>query len=353
MRTFRESLRLVFCLSCLVSLCVDSGHAEGQGFGSDKREAQIEEWKQREIHIFGTVVDQNADPVSNAEVLLHWQEFSTRFPGPIKKMWIKTDEHGKWQFKQKAMRATVREARCAGYAFSMKQQDFAGITSEDLKNNRTSPAKPIVLRLHKIGESVFLITDAADLARASVERPVAKRFDLFRRKTLPIVDATKQPQGSFYADLEIRVEHQGTNGAWRVAYRTPGDGDGLIVTNALLFEAPASGYVSECVLDGLHDQDFPRYLYLRTRAPAVYSRFDMSYNLRPDSCVVSYELASNPYGTHSLEPDAEIEPLWQLRERLTKEARAEITAGKRLNKADLPKLVKEAKDKVEKDKGKQ
>jgi hypothetical protein len=78
----------------------------------------------------------------------------------------------------------------------------------------------------------------------------------------------------------------------------------------------------------------------------------MSYSLRPDSCVVSYESASNPYGARSLEPNAELEPLWQLREQLTKEARAEIMDGKRPNKADLPKLVKEAKEKAGKDKGK-
>ena len=169
---------------------------------------------------------------------------------------------------------------------------------------------------------------------------------------MPIAAITNQSQAASYSDLEIRVEPHGTNGGWRVAYRTPGSGDGLLVTNALLFEAPASGYVSESVLDGARDQDFPRYLYLRTRTPAVYTRFDMTYSLRPDSCVVSYESASNPYGTRSLEPDAELEPLWQLREQLTKDARAEITAGKRLNKADLPKLVKAAKEKAEKDKAK-
>lgn len=67
--------------------------------------------------------------------------------------------------------------------------------------------------------------------------------------------------------------------------------------------------------------------------------------LRPDSCVVSYESASNPYSTRRLEPDVTLEPLWQLRERLTKDARSEITAGKRLNKADLPKFIQEAKEK--------
>jgi hypothetical protein len=155
------------------------------------------------------------------------------------------------------MRATVREARCDGYVFSMKQQDFGGITSDDLKNNRTSPTERIIVRLHRTGEPVFLVTDADELARSSAGHPVAKRFDLFRRKTLPIAEATNQPPAMFYSDLEIRLENSGTSGVWRVAYRTPGNGDGLIVTNALLFEAPASGYVSECVLDGAPRSGLP------------------------------------------------------------------------------------------------
>ncbi len=347
MKITRANLGLILCLSGLISLSADLARSEGLGtVAEDKREAEIEQWKRREIHIYGAVVDQNDEPVGGAEVLLHWQEFSTPFPGPMSKRWITTDEHGKWEFRQRAMRATVREARRDGYVFSMKQQDFGGITSDDLKNNRTSPTRRIVVRLHKTGESVFLMTDAAELARSSAGHPAAKRFDLFRRKTLPIAEATNQPQSAFYADLEIRLENIGTTGAWRVTYRTSENGDGLIATNALLFEAPASGYVSEYVLDGVHDQDFPRYLYLRTRAPSVYTRFDMSYSLRPDSCVVSYESASNPYGDRSLEPNAELEPLWQLREQLTKEARAEIMAGNRPNKADLPKVIRAAKEKT-------
>lgn len=310
----------------------------------EKRAREIDELRRREINAYGMVVDQNKNPVKGAEVLISWEEFTIPFPGPMRKTWVKTDDQGLWEFRQRAWRASVREASCDGYVFNMKQQDFGGITSDDLKNNRTSPTNRIVVRLHKTGEPVFLVTDAAELARPSAGYPVAKRFDIFRRKTLPIAEATNQSPAMFYSDMEIRVEPHGTNGAWRVFYRTPGDGDGLIVTNALLFEAPASGYVSECVLVGLHDRDFPRYLYLRSRTPALYSRFDMSYSLRPDSCVVSYDSVSNPYGTRSLEPDAELEPLWQLQERLEKEARAEIMTGKRLNKADLPKLVKEAQD---------
>ncbi len=283
--------------------------------------------------------------------MMHWEEFSAS-PAPIQKKWIKTDGNGEWDFKVKAVYVNAWEARRDGYLFSRLQQK-SSLRTDDIENNRTSPTNRVVLRLHKLSDPTFLVQEDGRLGRATAEMPVATFFDIFQKKTLPIAEATNRPQGSFHADLEIRVEQQGPNGAWRVTYRTPVTGDGLIVTNALLFEAPAAGYASECVLDGVHDQDFPRYVYLRTRTPALYSRFDMNYSLRPDSCVVSYESSSNPYGMRSLEPNAELESLWQLREQLTKEARVEITAGRRLNKSDLPKLVKEAKEKANKDNLKQ
>lgn len=348
--------------TAIVFLCVGmvlfsgksaQGKDENQSVSAEaKRAREIEELRRREIHGYGRVIDQNGTPVEGAQVLLSWEEFTIPFPGPVKDEWITCDKDGSWEFKKKAITMCVLDAKKDGFVFSRLQQDKT-YRSDDLINNRTSPTNRIVLRLHRLSDPTFLVKQDGRLGRATPETPLARQFDIFQKKTMPIAVSTNQPQAAFCPDLEIRVERQTTNGSWRIAYRTPGSGDGLIVTNKLLFEAPASGYVSECVLDGIHDQDFPRYLYLRTRIPAVYTRFDMNYSLRPDSCVVSYESSSNPYGARSLEPDTELEPLWQLREQLTKDARTEITAGRRLNKADLPKLVKEAKDKPEKDKGKQ
>lgn len=352
MRLYPITNALLLCVTAMVaSGNLSAAKADQSPSLEEKRARESDELKRREIHAYGMVIDQDGTPVEGAQVLISWEEFTIPFPGPVKDRWILSNKDGLWEFDKKAITMCVLDAKKDGYLFSRLQQDRT-YKSDDLRNNRTSPNNRVVLRLHKLSDPTFLVKQDGRLGRATPETPLARQCDLFQKKTMPIATGTNQLQPAFYTDLEIRVEPHGTNGAWRVAYRTPGAGDGLIVNNALFFEAPASGYVSECVLAGVHDQDFPRYLYLRTRTPAVYTRFDMNYSLRPDSCVVSYESASNPYGSRSLEPDAELEPLWRLRERLTKEARAEITAGRRLNKADLAKLVKEAKDEAEKDKGK-
>lgn len=349
----RINYTTIFLLFCACAICLPgSGSCDSDGgqaiSAEQKRRSIVEGLKQKQIHVYGKVVDQDGTPVADSEVMIHWEEFSSS-PVPVQKKWVKVDRNGEWDFKAKAVYVNAWEAKKDGYLFSRLQQK-SSLRSDDIENNRTSPTNRVILRLHKLSDSTFLVKQDGRLGRATPETPLARQFDIFQKKTMPIAASTNQSQAALYPDLVIRVERQTTNGVWRVAYRTPGTGDGLIVTNALLFEAPASGYVAECVLDGVHDQDFPRYLYLRTRTPAVYTRFDMNYSLRPDSFVVSYESSSNPYGARSLEPDTELEPLWQLREQLTKDARTEITAGRRLNKADLQKLVKEAKDKADKGK---
>jgi hypothetical protein len=225
----------------------------------------------------------------------------------------------------------------------MMQQDFSGFSSDDLKNNRTNPSARIILRLHKLGEPVFLLTDEADLVRAGNEGSRARQFDIYRRKTLASAEAKNQPSTMFYPDIEFQIEPHDSTGPWRVKYRTPRDGDGIIASSKLLFEAPITGYQTEVILEGIMGQDFPSYLYLKSRVPAVYSRLDLGHFTRPDSCAVTYELCSNPYGTKSLEPNAELEPLWQLREQLTQQARSELSAGRLLDKMLLPGLIKEAK----------
>ena len=314
-----------------------------QTVGQKKRDSIIEGLKKKQIHVYGKVLDQMNNPVSDAEVMIHWERFSTKTV-PMQKRWLKADENGNWDFKTEAVYLNVWEAKKGGYIFSRAQQD-GSLNSDDIDNNLTSPANRFVLRLHKLIDPTFLVNQEGRLARATTEIPIAISFDIFREKIMPTSATNNRSNNEFYSDLEIRVEKRDVGDSWRVSYRALGDNGGLIVTNALLFEAPSMGYAQDCVLVGKRDKDFPRYLYLRSRTPAVYTRFNIHYSLRPDSCVLSYELWSNPYGSRSLEYDENLKSLWRLREKLTKEARSEFGKGKRPPKPNIKALIKAEKEK--------
>lgn len=318
----------------LLSVTVSRGEDEQQ------RKAEAEKLEQRRIHIYGKVLDEDGSPVNNAEAKVQWDLFTAR-PNPLHEQWVKTDSEGEWDFETKAWRMFVREVRAPGYLFSRLLQDPTDRTT-DVERNRTSPTNRIVLRLHKMRDPTFIVANQGRLVRTTSGKPFACRFDMFQRKTWSVKEATNETWSAFYPDLEVQVERYGTNGGWRVVYRTPNEGCGLLITNILLFMVPDEGLAQECVLEGTKDQDFPRYLYLRTRTPAIYSRFQLRHGIDPDTCIISYEAESNPYGGRSLEPYAEMEPLWQLRERLAAEAIREITAGRRPAKPDYPKLIRGA-----------
>jgi len=114
---------LFLCIAAMVASGNLSAAKEDQSLSlEEKRSREIDELKRREIHAYGMVVDQSKAPVKGAEVLVCWKEFAIPFPGPMRMTWIKADDQGQWEFRQRALSAMVREARCDGFVFDMKQQ---------------------------------------------------------------------------------------------------------------------------------------------------------------------------------------------------------------------------------------
>ena len=79
--------------------------------------------------------------------------------------------------------------------------------------------------------------------------------------------------------------------------------------------------------------DWRRYLYVRSRDPAIYSRVlfehDASIGTNP-SLRVSCKAWVNPYGERSLEADTRVtENHWRTRKELTAEAVQAIRSGQR------------------------
>ncbi len=307
--------------------------------------AIITDLNNKHIHLFGKVVDETGNPVPDADVLVQWEEFSAARV-PMQEVWVTTDENGEWEHEAKAWRMYVQESRKNGYLFSKRQQG-ASVTFDEICNNRTSPTNRLSLRMHRIKNPSFLIMHSGRLARAVSQEPLFRQYDLFQNKTLTGVVSTSSTDGPHYPDLEFCVERTPGNDSWRIAYRSKSTGEGLISTNALLFEAPQSGYAPEVVIEGKKGVDFPRYLYLRTRAPALYSRLELQYSVRSESCVISCHATINPYGDRSLEPDMELESLWQLRERLTKEVIDDVTAGRRPSRDDIDERIARERERVE------
>lgn len=310
-------------------------YAVDNGFvGSNHVDKTTAEWAAREIHVYGAVVDDKGMPVARAEILVSWQEYSVPYPGAMRKTIVVSDGDGLWEFHEKAMRASVREVTREGFLYERKQQDFGGVSVDDITQNRTSPTNRLVMRLHAIRNSTLLVTAEADLADVTTKMPLSVRYDIYRNTWLPLSESIKLTHDQFYPDIQIDVSFDESNGGWLVVFRAPASDGGIMATNTLLLESPDNGYHQEASRTVSFENNAPTYLYVRSRTPGLFTRFMFDYSLRPDSCVVSYEMAANPYGSRSFEPIRDIGSRWDVIEQLAAEARSEINHGGRPSKND-------------------
>lgn len=301
------------------------------------------------VKIYGKVVDTEGHPISETEVKLMWQQSTILIGktdlGRFDSVTSRTD--GCWDFTvQKPYRAFVQEARKEGYEYTTRYNQESSV--RNLVEHRTTRDLPVVTVLRKKGETTFLIqSDGPRPIRAVFPHSQTNSLDLLAEK------GDKFRAGS-YADLQVAIEYGRTGGAWTVTYSASNGTDGIVTDTNLLYEAPQEGYQKEVVLNG---PPWPRYLYLRSRTPAIYSRLDLEYFIWRGSDTnqtfsINYKAWVNPYGERNLEYDTDLENEWRLIDQLGDQAKTAIRQNKRPAKPDLPKLVKEAKEKAEKDKGK-
>ena len=230
----------------------------------------------------------------------------------------------------------MEEVKKPGYEYTTRYNRESSV--RNLVEQKTTQDAPVVTVLRKKGEATFLIyTDGYQLIRVFSPQCQTNYLDLLEKK------GGKKVAGSS-VDLQVVAYYGVTTGKWTVTYSATNGTDGLIVGPDLLYEAPSEGYQKEVVLTG---PSWPQYLYLRSRSPAIYTRFDLEHSTWKASKTnegfrISYEAWINPYGERNLEYDSDLKQEWRLVHRLEAEAKAAHGQGKRPEKPNLPKLLKEA-----------
>jgi len=160
-----------------------------------------------------------------------------------------------------------------------------------------------------------------------------------------------------------KLEYSTNDIAYRVTFVAP-EGGGVLLSDKILYEAPAQGYqmeVSALFSDQNRAKRLPFaeqrfWLFIKSNEPTIYSMLDVVFDgtVSPANGIVPsirFETVVNPYGERNFEEETELD--YTVRKQLETEARISLRESKRPSKPDLPELIKEAKEKAEKDKGKQ
>lgn len=304
-----------------------------------------------QITVYGKVVDQNNAVVPGAEVDISWREPTLDLDLKVRSEKCNADDEGAFACPiAKGTLPIIRNIKKDGYEFLSHQNPTVILPMEEQGKMlaATSREKPIILVMRKKGEATFLLNKEGQLIRVSSAETKKATLDVLKQKGEDLSAALR------HSDLSVEVAYSQTGHKWAVTYAATNGTDGLVVSNDLLYEAPQEGYRGEVVLNG---PPWPRYLYLRNRSPAVYSRIALEHFAWKETETnqgfrINYKAWINPYGLRNLEYESDLGEQWQLRKQLEREARADLIQNKRPEKPDFPKLVKEAKEKAEKDKGK-
>jgi len=125
--------------------------------------------------IYGKVIDQHGDPIADAKMYVSWHCIRLNFWfAPAKGKWISSDEHGRFYFgKRKAADLSVYWFRKVGYqSFEDRKYD---VYFYKLKSSKKDP---YIVRLRKIGEPTFLLSQGNEYSSGSFGRRFGIPFKL-------------------------------------------------------------------------------------------------------------------------------------------------------------------------------
>jgi hypothetical protein len=343
---------LSFCLIAIVVYAEESEYEKTEREAAEYKMNRIKEKAQQldvEINFYGKVVDQNGDPVKAADVALGLTRFSplvSMLFGEIKIIRVATDEQGRFSISgEKGRSIDLDKIKKEGYEYTISQNpvrafDYSGIGAPFIPDQNN----PILFHLRKKGVSTFLIKESdLKLSLDIDESGKSVGVDLVMRHKIknllnPILNGER-----LTCDLKMTATFNMTNKTWSVVLM-PGDTNGgIIALDQLLYDAPQDGYQSEFafVAEG---QNLPAntYIYLRSRDPYIYSRFEIQFvTVGEDFVRIRGNSVTNPYGDRNLEQATDLPSA--VDRQLSDEIYDAYRQNKRPVKPDLQKLINEAK----------
>jgi hypothetical protein len=355
LRYLLKSLILCFCLFSVVVHAEETEYERMQREASEKQMNRMKEELELmdvDIRFYGKVVDQYQSPVEGAEILLLLTRFSPdieKLFGDTDKVNAKTDMQGCFSFTGlKGSNIFIKLIRKEGYEFSIMQNPVAGYEYSGVRNPFIpDPTNPVVFHMRKMGETTFLIKESdLELELGVDELGKSVGVDLVSRHKIKNLSNPIMNGERLVCDLKMAATFNETNKIWSIVLM-PGDTNGgIIASDQLLYEAPQDGYQPEFAFTA-EDHKLPanKYIYLRSRDPAIYTRFEIEFATVGDDFVrVSGNSSTNPYGERNLERATDLP--YAVYNQLYDEIETAFRQNKRPIKPDLKKLINEAKGKT-------
>ena len=301
---------------------------------------------------YGKVVDMQGNPIPNAAVHLSWYPHQAAFVtrAPYEKT-VRTDKNGcfkKWGFNIWNFYVTASKE---GYAPEPVNQ-LENLTDHPWHSKKD----PVLITLRELGPQTFLIISpfagqwTEDVFRIKGTNSVSHPLDLLAwQSSRQWKDSTPAN-----ADLWIDADFDAMGQRWNITYSITNGPGGIVLSDEMLYEAPAEGYAPSVSVAFTNGYKQRKYLYVRSRTPSVYSRIMFVHGVSVGEGGVYLNVACtawvNPYGDRSLEFDGQSDSAVGLAESLRDEALVAWAAGRYPErKEDMGKLAEEIRERLKRE----
>ncbi|MEI7946966.1 MAG: hypothetical protein WCJ02_09725 [bacterium] len=290
------------------------------------------------LHVYGKAVDSDGHPLAGVEIKISWTTagFLTGLPREHNQYkWVTSGEKGEWTFDvSKPAMVGIDDAKKEGYALERSKSTLNELMAIRARTQKDDVEAIVCMRKKK--EEVFLLKSPKNgygdtFLQCEHGDSVKKFIDILKNVEYTI---EKEP---LYEDIQVEAHLDASNKCWVISFNAPKGDDDLLVSDELFYEAPEEDYRKEIVLNiPIVQRTFSKekYLYLRSRNPAVYSRIYMEIEIMErdekyggQQLVMRKQSFTNPYGERSLENGERFEKYTFARDELVHDAKKAIQSG--------------------------
>ena len=258
---------------------------------------------EQKIDFYGIVIDQYGKPVEGAKAAFHASAYGILRP-KYTRLAAVSGADGRFEIHAgKGARLDLENMECHGYEFP-REGNTRGFTYDlaYVERHRPDKANPVVFRLRKKhSEAVVLLSCKSSIWLSDDTEEEWTGWDL--AKGAPAT-STRKGNADYFWDYEVTGEHDAEKKEWTLTIKMNGEQAGVLMSDKLLYEAPADGYAKEVTLTFKYSDKPPlKHLYLRLRDCGMYARFDVEHgHVSENGVFFSCKVLVNPYGSRSLEP---------------------------------------------------
>lgn len=260
---------------------------------------------------YGRVVDQDGDPVANANVEAQWWRnevvVGVGFKTHTDEMWVVTDQDGYFSVTTpNGAIPTFNKVNAKGYEarWDLTTYNNAGSAQDEMMKN--SANEPIIIYMRKLNPTTFLLK--SEVGFYFKESSTTLRYTmipgLLRKIDSDLTKLRKPEQNDLIFDV-----NKNNDGSFTMHIQpVPKMDSSMQLLDEFLYAAPADGYGQEVTLTIMpEDNEINKYLYFTSRNPGVYSRMEMQLRIRDEGDLEFHSSTwTNPYGKRNLEWEPEL-----------------------------------------------